>query len=243
MFKRGAFIAVLGILSTSLISAELLREDFNSGDLSVIKNSLSVRSDLIDDGAGGKCLNLEKTELYLPMAQYFNYKQGTIEFRIKFTGDPAQSVQKSNPIFRARGENGSEKEAYWNSYYCIFGWEIGLFFLICDKNKARTTLNYAKAAQWKQDEWHQIAFTWKVENPGKSKFCFYVDGQIAAQEEKENFEFDDAAWQDAISVKEPKTKIEHSKNSLTIGNLWGTPTCKMALDDLKFYDNVRVYGN
>ena len=220
--------------------SRLVKENFNGGKIETA-GALLRGEGLADDDRGGKCMSGGMLA-YFPMSKYWNPKQGTVEFRIKLLAPSTDPAVDNWAMFRATAPIAgiSEKDSFAHSFSVINGWGAGLFLLVSDKAGVRQMIKYTKITAWQTNEWHHIAFTWKIDNPGRSSIAFYVDGSPAGIVKDVAIEQDDDAWK-AVMAVEPTDIQAHDRYSVRVGSVY-TKKHAGCIDDVKIYDFPRSYA-
>ncbi len=216
----------------------LVKEDFD-GDSLLTPGAVMKNNEPANDGAGGKSLT-GSAAAFFPASSCFDYRKGTVEFKIKLIAE-SKSVNLDNwAIFRVRAPIPGVSESYTNSFNIINGWGCGLFLLVGDENGKRTVIKYPQIADWKPGEWHHVAATWLLDNPGRSQIALFVDGKLVGLQKDLTIEMDDAAWEAAASVNAPRTAEEIVARSVCFGAVWGKKY-DACLDDLRICDYVKFF--
>ncbi|MDZ4198450.1 MAG: LamG-like jellyroll fold domain-containing protein [Kiritimatiellia bacterium] len=232
---RIGFLALVLSGSLSLAAPELrLQENFDSGEIR-IPGAIVRTASFVDDDRGGKALDLEESDIALPMESYFDWRGGTLEFRIKYSADPKRLYRDSHRILHATG-NPDRKyaDAYLNSFSLIHGWGRGLFVLFGD-SETRHQLVFAESNTWKAEQWMHVAITWSTGTAETLELRIYVDGRLAGQY-RGAFRPDAEAWNQA-ATHPARPAIDRC---MRIGSQ-GTNRVPVVLDDLRIYPFPRTY--
>lgn len=239
--KKSMLVVFAGLMTVNSFAGVLVKETFEKGTLET-PGAVSPALELVktDDGQAMKIADWP-SKIVFPAKSSINLDEGTLEFKLKFSIEPAKIMDKSWTMFRAY--SGS---AFKNGFFIVFGWKSGLMFIVCDKNGQRFALNYPQIRDWKADEWHQVAFTWKIKNPGESQISLNIDYKPVATQSGLTIEFDKDAWQKRIAfegTEQASQKPDFLNGGVIFGN-WGekmTPDYWSA-DDITIYDTAVTFS-
>lgn len=203
---------------------QLVRVTFDEADQADV-----IRPAFSDDGLRGQALT--GTGLWqIPALGHFELSEGTVEFRLRL--EPLASQAPGWNMFRIHPPG--PEDAYRNGFNVIYGWGGGLFLLVGDSEGRQEPLAFHGTSEWKPEEWHHCAFTWRVGAPGRSSLAFYVDETLVERRAGLTLRFDAAAWASAAAAEGP------ARLMILVGAVWGQPA-PGAIDDLRIYDHVRRY--
>lgn len=241
--KKSILVLFAGLLAVNSFAGVLVKETFDQGKVET-KDAVA-RHDLLlvknDDGQAMKVIDWPN-QIFFP-SKSFNLDEGTIEFKVKFSTEPAKVMDKSWSMVRAY-----TGKPFNNGFFVIFGWKSGLMFIVCDKSGKRFALTYPQVRDWKADEWHQVAVSWKIKNPGESQIAMNIDYKPVASQSGLTIELDKDDWQKRIALEDNEKDLEKkSKEFWSAGiilGFWGNPMApeSFVFDDFTIYDTVVTFS-
>jgi hypothetical protein len=190
-----------------------------------------LRPEFTCDGLGGRALT-GAAVWQVPALGRFQLREGTVEFRLRLDLPSAQIPNWT--MFRIRLPGKPPEDSYLNGFHVIHGWGRGLFLLVGDSEARQQPLRYGGTSDWKPGEWHHCAFTWRLDEPGRSTLAFYVDEKLVERHDNLTLRFDAAAWA-AAATSEGSDRL-----LILAGAVWGQPS-PGAIDDIRIYDHIRRY--
>lgn len=155
-------------------------------------------------------------------------EEGTMEMWLAFDESPDTFVKQKIPVL------WPTIGYHHNSIELLFGgesdWGKQMLMKVCDKDAKRFNID-TSAADWKANEWHHVAMTWKFNAEGKSTIALYVDRKLVRQL------IDQTIMMNMDAIKKPGADRE--TNYLWLNGAGATGGFKM--DDLKIYKVKREY--
>lgn len=218
----------------------LVDESFDKSCIETEK-AMPRKLEFAQDNHGGKALKIltASHRIYFPGASSLNLNEGTVEFMINFSVAPKDIIAKSWSLFRA------STATFKNGFYLIHGWKRGLIFIVADKDGQRFNLKYPKTIDWKENEWHHIAATWRIENPGKSSIALYVDYKLVDKKDGLSIYMDENAWNKRIKEEASPSDNKFYEQGIILGG-WGTNHYEphhWLVDNFRIHNNARIFIN
>lgn len=242
--KKRLLILFAGLMTVNSFAGVTAKETFDQGKVET-KDAVARRDLLLvknEDGQAMKVIDWPN-QISFP-SKTFNLDEGTIEFNVKFSIEPAKIMDKSWSMVRIY-----TGKAFTNGFFVIFGWKTGLMFITCDKNGQRYSLNYPQIRDWKADEWHHVAVSWKIKNPGESQLAMVIDYKPVASQSGLTIELDKDAWQKRTALEAKEKDLEQKSNEFwdsggILLGYWGNPMAPeyLVFDDFTIYDTVVTFS-